>query len=482
MCEGHGIPRPDMGCRDATDPSGDKHHTHDFSAEERIRPSRNLTTAPPNRMGRLASVDALRGLVVLLLVPDLFGGFSFHQMAKRHPEDPLWKALAQQFTHVDWTGVSIWDLVMPAFVFLVGVSLGLSYAARRTSTSERSFLRHAALRSAALVVLGVLLARGTLGRIDELMPLLVLTIGLPLGRWLHRLTGGEWSHSRFDAIYSVCVLVVAAAWIVIAPARYDDFELDQILILIGLAYFPAAWLQRERVATQLLVAAGILATYGIAFIAYTPPAHLLPQGEVLTGIFAHWNNDNNVAAAFDRWLLNLWPRPRPYTGNFHGYHTLQFVPLIAVILAGACTGRLAAQRGSLRALAPKLAAAATCGLVASWLLTVTLFPLVKSLWTPSWTLFSTALILLLLAGFSLLFDADGRRWLAQPLVVLGTNALLLYVLSYNERWRVLLLWQRLLGEHLPTVSWQPVLDAGLILAGFWLLAAVLHRLGLFVRL
>lgn len=427
----------------------------------------------------------MRGLVVLMLVPDLSGGFAFHIMAKRQPEDAFWGALASQFSHVTWTGAAIWDLVMPAFVFLVGVSLGLSYTARRAAgASERELMRHAAVRSAALVVLGLLLARGVSNRGDELLPFAVLAIGLPLGRWWHRLSGRAppQTHSKIDTAFVVCVLLFALSWMATQPPGFSEIELNQILLLIGLAYFPAAALQRTTITTQALVAGGVLVAYGAAFIAYAPPAHVQAEGEILQGIFAHWNNGTNVAAAFDRWLLNLWPGRQPYSGNAHGYHTLQFVPLISVILAGAVIGRRAAERGSLRELVPGMAALAMAGLALSWVLASTLFPLVKSLWTPSWTLFSTSLTLLLLAAFALVFDTNKRRALALPLVVLGSNALLLYVLAHNEPWRIVLLWHRLLGERVFDLSWLPVLEASLVLVTLWLVAAALHRLGLFIRL
>jgi predicted acyltransferase len=68
---------------------------------------------------------------MLLLVPDLLGGFSFYMMARRLPDDPAWGNLAAWFTHVQWSGSFVWDLVMPSFVFPVGVAVPLSVAARR---------------------------------------------------------------------------------------------------------------------------------------------------------------------------------------------------------------------------------------------------------------------------------------------------------------------------------------------------------------
>ena len=51
---------------------------------------------------------------MLLLVSDTRGGFSFYEMARRFPDDPTWRALSAQFSHVVWSGAALWDLIMPS--------------------------------------------------------------------------------------------------------------------------------------------------------------------------------------------------------------------------------------------------------------------------------------------------------------------------------------------------------------------------------
>jgi heparan-alpha-glucosaminide N-acetyltransferase len=213
----------------------------------------------------------------------------------------------------------------------------------------------------------------------------------------------------------------------------------------------------------------------------TPPPGLRPVGEVYPGWLGHWNNGTNIAAAFDRWLLNLLPRSEPYLGNAHGYHTLQFVPLVAQALAGVVVGRLLAQGASQRKVAARFALIGVIGLACSGLLDVTLAPLVKSLWTPTWAVFSSSVCLLLLAALLLVFERPRLRWLFHPLVALGSNAILLYVLSYRDRWRFVLLWERLLGPPLSSASMRPVLESLLVLLSLWLLAHALDRYRIHVR-
>ena len=56
-------------------------------------------------------------------------------------------------------------------------------------------------------------------------------------------------------------------------------------------------------------------------------------------------------------------------------------------------------------------------------------PVVKRIWTPSWTLFSGGACFLLLAAFSWLIDVRGRKKWAFPLVVIGMNSIVAYVLQ-----------------------------------------------------
>src|SRR5262245_47560154 len=87
--------------------------------------------APPSALEkpeRLASLDAYRGFVMLLL---LSGNFGIREVARRFPDSPTWQFLGFHTTHVAWVGFSFWDFIMPSFVFMVGVAMPYSYAARR---------------------------------------------------------------------------------------------------------------------------------------------------------------------------------------------------------------------------------------------------------------------------------------------------------------------------------------------------------------
>ena len=68
------------------------------------------------------------------------------------------------------------------------------------------------------------------------------------------------------------------------------------------------------------------------------------------------------------------------------------------------------------------------GLVLQWL---HINPIVKRIWTSSYTLYSGGLVVLMLAGFYALIELKGwKRW-AFPLLVIGANSIAVYVMSWT---------------------------------------------------
>jgi len=80
----------------------------------------------------------------------------------------------------------------------------------------------------------------------------------------------------------------------------------------------------------------------------------------LTGLAAHWNKNTNVAADFDRWFLNLFPRDLTFQFNQGGYQTLNFIPSLATMTFGLMAGEML--RGP-RSRPPKLRWLITAGIL-----------------------------------------------------------------------------------------------------------------------
>src|SRR5215813_8102145 len=106
--------------------------------------SESVKPAPPAGAGRLTSLDVFRGMTIaaMILVNNSGDG--------RHTYWPL--------QHAAWNGWTPTDLIFPFFLFIVGVSMVFSFAARRArGQSRKDLLLHALKRSAIIFVLGLFL-------------------------------------------------------------------------------------------------------------------------------------------------------------------------------------------------------------------------------------------------------------------------------------------------------------------------------------
>lgn len=442
---------------------------------------------------RVVSVDAYRGLVLLLLLPDIHGGFSFYEMARRFPHDPFWAALAAQFTHVQWSGLSTWDLVMPAFVFLVGVAMPLSVAARRQrGETDTQILGHFLLRSAALFLLALMLRLPLRTHFDELAPFMLLAAGLPVAAWIARalrVSAPPLKH-RIDLAWWSVILIAAAIWIAFKLEDLGNYEFVHILAQLALASAFAFLLVGRGRRVQIASALGILALYWLLFALYPLPGPgfdplkvgVLPSDQVYAGFFAHWNKNTNAAAAFDAWFLNALPRAEPFLFNPRGLQTLDFVPTIATMIFGVMAGELLRSDFTGRRIRNILLAAGAVAVVAGLAAGQWLCPIVKSIWTPSWTLLSSGLTTIFLAVFYQLCDVRRSKSWAFPLVVFGTNSILLYVLASNYRWWFLSIPGKLSGVDLFTGPAAPVWESAVFALMLWVIAFVLYRLKIFVKL
>lgn len=100
---------------------------------------------------RYVALDAFRGFIMIVLASEGFGlgGLRNH---------PVYGILANQFDHVAWQGGVFWDMIQPAFMFMVGVAMPFAFARRaeRGATFPEN-LGHVAWRSAKLILLSQIL-------------------------------------------------------------------------------------------------------------------------------------------------------------------------------------------------------------------------------------------------------------------------------------------------------------------------------------
>lgn len=92
------------------------------------------------------------------------GGLGLAKVAQNLPENGFLQFLKFNVTHPEWSsqfhwiGFSLWDMIQPAFMFMVGVSMPYSYEKRKKiGHSFAKRLRHAWVRAVLLTLLGVFL-------------------------------------------------------------------------------------------------------------------------------------------------------------------------------------------------------------------------------------------------------------------------------------------------------------------------------------
>ena len=471
--------------------------TRTYRVKKRQQPVVQGLVPPVRSTGRLVSLDAYRGFIMIVLAAH---GFGFHEFSELPPEAPAWKTadydtwqtIGHHFRHAKWVavdkthGIAFWDLIQPSFMFMVGVAMPLSYS-RRAAHGQSSWSRllHAFMRAVILVLMGVFL----------------YSLGHPRTNWIF----------------------------------------PNVLAQIGLGYFFVYLLLGHRPAIQLGAVAAILFGYWALFYFNPPPKDYdyaavnasVEEGNVFTDHMAPWSKNANVAFRFDQWLLPqlrtpvaeepdaavedivpgdddaseeqaqeplpkmslvqqwFFSNPEEYRFNRSGYTTLNFVPSIATALLGVLCGQLLIfeqRRG--RVILTLLLGGAICialGLAAH----VTACPIIKIIWTPSWTLFSGGCVIWMLAIFFILFDVLPLRKLAWPLQVVGLNSLAVYLMGELLR--------RWVGENVVTIHLSGFMETvfgqqamtdemfGRIIGPtavavvFWLLTVYMYRRRIYLR-
>lgn len=310
--------------------------------------------------GRLASLDAFRGLAIASMV------------LVNNPGS--WKHIHGPLAHAAWNGCTFTDLVFPFFLFAAGLAMTLSLGRRAEGGRDRPALFRTLARRAAVIFL--------------------------IGLGLNLLSSLSFASLRIPGVLQRIALTVVLAAPVVIWGRWRA-------ALGAIAGLTAAWL-------VLMLAVPVSGADG-----------LVAAGRLQPGLdFGAW---------LDRLLLDghLWASARTWDpegsiGTLTATTSLLFGVLAGQYLAAPAT----ALRKSVGLL---LAGLALLGLGAA--LGRLGLPLNKSLWTPSYALFTAGWSALSLAAFHAALDeapagfrAAARR-LCLPLTIYGMNALFLFVLS-----------------------------------------------------
>jgi predicted acyltransferase len=205
---------------------------------------------------------------------------------------------------------------------------------------------------------------------------------------------------------------------------------------------------------------------------------------IMTGFFAHWNMNANVAAAFDRWFLNLFPQPpgRPFVFNEGGYATLNFIPSMATMTFGALAGELLRSGRDRMVKLRTLLLAGAVGVSLGLIMDASICPIVKRIWTPSWTIYSAGYACWMLAAFYAVIDVAGlRRW-SFPLAVVGMNSIAIYIMAQLMKPFVASTIRTHFGPDVFAGPYGPLVRALSTLLVFWLACFWMYRQKIFVKI
>jgi predicted acyltransferase len=389
-------------------------------------------------INRVASVDVYRGFVMFLMMAEVL---SLSRVSASLPDSGFWHFLSFNQSHVEWTWLSLHDMIQPSFTFLVGVVLPYSIASRKSKgASFKSLMLHTVKRSLILIFLGVFLRS--------------------------------------------------------MDSSQTYFTFEDTLSQIGLGYTFLVLLGFASQRTQIITLVVILVGYWLAFAVYPLPDSSFDYAAAgvsanwehnLHGFAAHWNKNTNLAWAFDRWFLNLFPRESPFTNNGGGYSTLSFIPTLGTMILGLLAGNMLTSARAQKEKVKFFVVIGLCLVGAGILLHVTgINPIVKKIWTPAWTIFSGGICFLFLAFFYQVVDVAGKKKWSYFLMVIGANSIAAYVFadggirSLLHKSLYIHLGQnfdKLFGE-----PYAPLVSGAITLLLLWLMLNWMYKKKIFIRI
>ncbi len=318
--------------------------------------------------GRLQSLDALRGFDMFWIIS---GEGIVHGAAAATGGSFLgW--MSAQLHHTVWNGFTFYDLIFPLFIFIAGVSMPYSFGKRLTGAVEnRKTEKKKIYRS---------LIKRTV---------ILILLGMVVNR-----------SQRF--------------------LGYDEFRVASVLGRISLSCFFAAVIFLNCSLRQQLI------WFAVLLLGYWAAMTLIPVPGFGAGVLTP---DGNLAGYIDRKLLPGQVLRKVYDPE----GILSTIPAIGSALLGIFAGQFLRNYFQNMSRLRKGVALLLAGIIfiGIGLLWDVVFPINKNIWTSSFVMFTGGLSCLLLGAFYLVIDVwNFRRW-SLPLVWIGTNSILIYMLSHG---------------------------------------------------
>jgi len=373
---------------------------------------------------RLVSLDALRGFVMVWIMS---GEHIVHALAKAAPL-PVFIWMSSQLHHTDWNGVTFYDMIFPIFLFVAGVSMPFSFE-KKMSVAGVTSPRQLPVKEKQKIYLSML----------KRTCILVL-----LGCIVNGLL-------RFDG--------------------YDQTRFASVLGRIGLAWFFAGIIYLNfDLKKQLFWLVVILLGYYFTL-------KLIPVPNFGAGILTP---EGSFTSYFDQQFLPGRLHSKVYDPE--GFFST--IPAIATALIGVFLGTFLKVKDKEFSTNKKLllmivSAVVLMGVGILWNYD---FPINKRLWSSSFVCYVGGFSILLFAFFYLVIDVMGFHKWAFPLILIGSNSILIYM-AYEGLVNFEHTAEFVFGgiiEYLPFL-WQPVFTAASVTVVQLILLYFLYKRKLFLK-
>uniref|UniRef100_A0A914VNC1 DUF5009 domain-containing protein n=1 Tax=Plectus sambesii TaxID=2011161 RepID=A0A914VNC1_9BILA len=355
--------------------------------------------APVPRKRRLGFLDTFRGICIVIMIFVNYGGGHY------------WF-----FKHSSWNGLTLADLVFPWFMFVMGVSMALSFekAAMSASFSKYRVLVSVVRRSAILFLLGMFVINSNGNK-------------------------NSWANLRIMGVlqrFAIAYLFVACLRLFsLKTASHIRGMQNNMSSLAGpfvdvLVY----WTDYLIVGVLLLIWCLIVFLLPVPGC---PSGYLGPGGLDDGGQFA--NCTGGAAGYIDRLLLgdsHVHRRPSCYhlyrtTQRFDPEGILGCITSIFTVFLGLQAGQIFLIFESKKMQMKRLWYWAVIygvggGILCKFSQNDGFLPVNKNLWTPSFALVLSSLALLIISVLYYTID-DKEWWCGEPFYFVGMNSILLYV-------------------------------------------------------
>ena len=357
---------------------------------------------------RIVSIDALRGFDMLWII----GGSQVLLTLAKATGLSFLSNMPVHFDHI-WGQFHFYDLIMPFFLFIVGVVMPVSFKKRMASgESKKKLYTHVLKRVVILYILG-LIASGH-----------ILTYDISK------------IHLWTDTLHAIAV----------------GYLVSSIMIL------------------ELKLKWQIGITSAILFI-YWGIMALVPIPGIGAGIY---ERDTNLALYVDNAVLGHFQEGDGWT------YIITNLTFVCSVMLGVFGGQiLLSNRPAMRKVG-QLALIGICCIIAGKIWGIW-FPIIHHLWTSSLVLFASGLSYLLLSLFYLVIDVWGFKKWAFPFVVIGMNAIAVYVATHLFSFSIIgNVFVGGLAKYLG--QWNDFIQAVAALAVVWLILYWMYRKKTFIKI